>query len=153
MSSLPPALIIIVFLFITDLFIWPCAAHLTFYYGLYGVLQEPGKNAATRIKIYKLAQIFLCILWFCFTIIDDGSYNGWIKLSRFGDCVIINPKGHNSFGFSTFLAIIENFLYYAAMGLGIFSIHKLHYNSQILEDPFEEVEQRQGQSDVEVSNV
>ena len=102
---------------------------MSFYYGLYGVLQEPGKNADTRIKIYKLGQIFLCILWFCFTIIDDGSYNGWIKMGRFADCETINPKGHNSFGFSTFLAIIENFLYYAAMGLGIYSIHRLHYKS------------------------
>ena len=69
---------------------------------------------------------------------DDGSYNGWVKLNRFKNCDKVNPNGHNSFGFSTFLAVIENLMYYTALGLGIYSVHKLHTNNSILEDPFEE---------------
>ena len=69
---------------------------------------------------------------------DDGSYNGWIKLNKFKKCDVVNPNGHNSFGFSTFLAIIENFLYYSALALGIISIYKIHTKSTVLEDPFEE---------------
>lgn len=135
-------------LFQTDLFIWPSAAHLSFYYGLYGILQEPGKNAQTRIKIYKVSQLFICILWFCFAIMADGSYNGWVKMKRFSQCKEINPD--NTFGFSTFLAVIENMLYYAAIGLGLFCIHKIHTDPSSLDDPFEEVDNRQGQqSDAE----
>lgn len=65
-------------------------------------------------------------------------------MNRFKKCDEVNPNGHNSFGFSTFLAVVENFLYYTALGLGLFCIHKIHTDSNVLDDPFEEPEIRQG---------
>ena len=61
------------FIFGKDFFIWPCAAHLSFFWGLYGILQEPGTNPLWRIKLYKGTQGFLCIIWFIFSIISSGS--------------------------------------------------------------------------------
>jgi hypothetical protein len=68
-------------------------------------------------------------------------------MSRFNKCEMVNPGGHNSFGFSTFLTVIECFLYYSAMGLGLHSIHKVHTDEKVLKDPFEAPENVQSQQD------
>ena len=120
-----------------DIFIWPVAAHLSFYYGLYGTLQE-GSSATSRIKKYKITQSFLCLMWFVFAIISSGSQNGWARFSTFSECETVNLQGVNSFGFSKFLTIVEIALYYASMILGIYCIRKLATEDYITSDPFEE---------------
>lgn len=119
---------------IFNIFIWPSAAHLSFYYGLYGILQEPGKSAPRRMQFYKYSQTFLCFLWFIFTIISSGSQNGWAKLGVLSGCETEN----NTFGFAKFLTIVEIFMYYISCGLGLFSMWTMNKNLEVVLDPFEE---------------
>ena len=69
---------------IFNLFIWPTAAHVSFYYGLYGILQAPsGKSPASRVKVYKISQLLLLLTWVFLSIIHSGSQNGWTKFPVF----------------------------------------------------------------------
>ena len=78
------------------------------------------------MKFYKLSQIALIILWFTFTIISTGSKDGWTKFSTFNKCSNdVNVDGKNNFGFIKFLVVIEIFMYYSAIALGIRCMYKI----------------------------
>ena len=124
---------------IFDIIIWPSCAHLSFYYGLYGLLQEPNKKHEQRLRFYKLSQTALIILWFTFTIISTGSKDGWTKFATFKKCTDeVNIDGKNNFGFIKFLIIIEISLYYVAIGLGVRCMYKIQFDERVVSDPFED---------------
>lgn len=80
----------------------------------------------------------MCILWFIFTIVGSGCYNGWAKLGVFNECDSeININGSNNFGFARFLTIFEIFTYYVCIGLGSFNLYRLKVDPTIIEDTFE----------------
>ena len=65
----------------------------------------------------------MIILWFCFTIIDAGPYNGWMRFNLFSECENdVNKEGSNYFGFPKFLCIVETFMYYITILLSIYVI-------------------------------
>jgi len=55
----------------------------------------------------------LCLLWFIFSILGAGAFNGWTKISVL-----------SGFGFCIFLSIIESIMYLVACGLGILNLVK-----------------------------
>jgi hypothetical protein len=127
---------------IFDIVIWPSVAHVSFYYGLYGILQEPGKKHETRLRIYKISQVCLCICWFTFTIISSGSKDGWTKFGVFNKCSnSVNVDGNNDFGFIKFLTVIEIFIFYMAIALGVRCIYKIETDDRVLSDPFDDTDQ------------
>ena len=120
-----------------DILIWPTAANISFYFGLYGILREPGKNHEKRIKFYKLSQGVLVAMWFLFTIISSGSHAGWTRFSDFSKCSELNQ---GSFGFCKLLALVEITMYYSSCFLGSFCLYALNTDPKILAHPFEEPE-------------
>ena len=73
-----------------------------------------------------MSQIALIILWFSFTIISTGSKDGWTKFGTFKKCTDeVNIDGKNNFGFIKFLIVIEVFLYYTAIALGVRCMYKI----------------------------
>ena len=40
---------------VLNIFIWPCIANLSFYYGLYGIMQDPNSNPSRNLNIYKIS--------------------------------------------------------------------------------------------------
>lgn len=74
-----------------------------------------GPKHERKIKIYRITQILLCILWFVFSIIGAGCFNGWVKIKTLSKCGL---------GFSIFLVVVESLLYLTACGLGIFCVVK-----------------------------
>ena len=65
----------------------------------------------------------MIILWFCFTIIDAGACNGWMRFKLFSDCEKdVNKDGSNYFGFPKFLCVVEIFMYYITILLSVYVI-------------------------------
>ena len=69
-------------------------------------------------------QTFLVILWFTFAIISSGSKNGWTRFGKFKHCRADDPD--SNFEFAKFLTLVEIFLYYLCMALGIKCIYKVY---------------------------
>ena len=69
-------------------------------------------------------QTFLVILWFTFAIISSGSKNGWTRFSKFKQCRGDDPD--SNFEFAKFLTVVEIFVYYLCMALGIKCIYKVY---------------------------
>jgi hypothetical protein len=83
----------------------------------------------------------LIILWFTFSVISTGSKDGWMKFGTFEKCVNeVNVDGNNSFGFSKFLTVVEIFLYYTAILLGVRCVYKIEFDERVVKDPFEDQE-------------
>ena len=57
----------------------------------------------------------MAILWFVFSILNKGCFNGF---ARFSELIDQNLK------FSLFLGVLESLLYLASAGLGVFCIFK-----------------------------
>ena len=80
-------------------------------------------------------------MWFLFTIISSGSHNGWAKFSTFSQCENdVNKSGSNNFGFAKFLMLVEIALYSIAIGVGIWTVKKVHTDNEVVLDPFEAAE-------------
>ena len=58
-------------------------------------------------------QGVLCILWFIFSILSAGTFNGWAEIS--------NLKADRLY-FSIFLCVIESLLYMTSCGLGAYCV-------------------------------
>ena len=82
-----------------------------------------------------VTQAFLVILWFTNAIISSGSKNGWTKFGKFKTC--LNEDPDSIFEFAKFLTVIEIFIYYLCMGLGIRCIYKVYSDEKVTTDPFE----------------
>ena len=59
--------------------------------------------------------MILIIAWFVFSIIRAGPFDGWTKIGVLSEC---------NLGFSIFLAVVQNLLYYTTIALGIFCLIK-----------------------------
>ena len=95
-----------------------------------------------RLRTYKFLQLMLCLCWFIFTIIKEGAFNGWIVLSVMNEC----EAKHfikSGLGFARFFTVMENLIYFLAIGLGIYAIVRIHRDFNIYEHPFEEIEMRE----------
>ena len=80
-------------------------------------------------------QTFLIIMWFTNAIISSGSKNGWTKFGKFKHC--LSEGVENNFEFAKFLTVVEIFLYYLCMCLGIRCVYKVYTDEKVTSDPFE----------------
>ena len=98
-------------------------------------------------------QTLLCVIYFIFTIISDGSFNGWTVLKKVQKCKE-DTSAKSAYGFVTFFTICENLLYYLGILLGLYTVNRIR--NPVYEHPFEEIEladnkaQNMG-TDVEIS--
>jgi len=74
--------------------------------------------------MYFVLQTILCILYFVFSIIENGGFNGWIRVGiLFGD-------GH---AFQGVVGIFESILYLVSVIFGVIMIFKVKdYDGQHL---------------------
>ena len=101
------------------------------------------------MRIYKGSQILLCVIWFAFTVISTGSKDGWSKFGVFNKCAdSVNVDGNNEFGFIKFLTLIEIFIFYMAIALGLRCIYKIEMDERVLNDPFEDIDQQPAQNEM-----
>jgi hypothetical protein len=77
--------------------------------------------------VYRIFQAILSILWFIFSILGAGPFDGWAKFGALSECGL---------GFSIFLGVIQNLIYMIASGLGIYCIYAL--GKVYGENPFNE---------------
>ena len=66
-------------------------------------------------------------MWFVFSIIGAGPFDGWTKFGALSQCGL---------GFSIFLGVVQNLIYMVACGLGIYCIYAL--GKVYGENPFNE---------------
>ena len=98
-------------LVILDVILWPMLAFYTFYQGHYTVCKGPNHQIAS--KMFYIAQTIQCVLFFIFTIIHSGAFNGFTKLGTLSSCGLT---------FSLVCAIIEIVLYYISIVVGMFCL-------------------------------
>lgn len=96
---------------------WPLLAFFTFYQGYHAMCKGP--NHGLSIKIFFVAQGLQCFMFFLFTIIRSGAFNGFAKLSILSECEL-----HFSYGAS----VIEILLYYVSIGAGAICLFLAHKN-------------------------
>ena len=90
------------------------AAMASFSNGFQALCQGPSHGR--RLWVYRITQALLCILWFVFSILGAGPFDGWAKFGALSSC---------NLGFSIFLGVVQNLIYMVACGLGIFTIIQL----------------------------
>lgn len=79
--------------------------------GYYAICQGP--NHRRQYLFYRISQVILIIAWFIFAILKAGPFDGWAKISVLSECDL---------GFSIFLAVVQNLLYYCSIGLGTYCL-------------------------------
>lgn len=72
------------------------------------------------ITWYKVCQGVLCVLWFVFSIVSWGSFDGWMRIS------ILNDYNKSATKFCIFLTILEALAYTASCILGIICILQIN---------------------------
>ena len=93
--------------------------------GFYALCQGPSHYR--RLWVYRIGQAVLSLLWFIFSIIGAGPFDGWAKFGALSECGL---------KFSIFLGVIQNLIYMIACGLGIYCIYALE--KAYGENPFTE---------------
>lgn len=64
--------------------------------------------------VYRVSQAILCICWFIFSIVGGNSpFDGWTKFKPLSEC---------NLGFSIFLGVMQNLIYFTVCGMGIYNI-------------------------------
>lgn len=96
-----------------DVPIFTFCAMYSFSLGYYAICQGPGHRR--KYLFYRITQVILIIAWFVFSIIKAGPFDGWTKIHVLSEC---------NLGFSIFLAVVQNLLYYTAIALGIYCLIK-----------------------------
>jgi hypothetical protein len=94
-----------------DVGILTFAAMASFSNGFYALCQGPSHER--RLWVFRISQGILCILWFIFSILGAGPFDGWVKFGSLSAC---------NLGFSIFLGIVQNLIYMVTCGLGIYTI-------------------------------
>ena len=112
--------------------LFPSLAFFVFYKGYVALCKGPSYKLS--FKIYLVAQIIMCVLFFILTIAKGGSSNGFMKLKILSDCGL---------GFSTMLAIVEIIIYYVVIAIGALSLWKARsFFGEGDHEPFEIKEQQ-----------
>ena len=86
-------------------------AMFSFANGYYAICLGPGHNR--KLRIYQITQGLLCLSWFIFAIVGAGPLDGFTKFKYLKIC---------NLGFSIFLGVVEDGLYFSACGLGVYCI-------------------------------
>ena len=101
-----------------DLVLFTSLMGITSYFGYVAVCKRPAEPR--KLLLYKILQISCIILWFLWSILRAGSFDGW---SRIYNLLKSLPKG--AAGFAMFLCFVENIGYYGAVAVGIFCMVRL----------------------------
>ena len=97
---------------ILNIIIFIPLAMFVFWNGYYGLCKRP--RVTNHLWRYRIMQGVLCILWFIFSILSAGTFNGWAEIS--------NLKADRLY-FNIFLSVIESLLYMASCALGAFCVY------------------------------
>ena len=94
---------------VLNILLFPPVALYSFYKGYRGLTFD-----TANLKMYKITQLVLMILYLVFSIIPSGAFNGWIRVSQlFSDGLI----------FQGILSLLESFLYLGNVVLMAFTVY------------------------------
>ena len=96
-----------IFYSILNVFVLVPFALFVFYSGFYGMVRRPPRY---HLLAYRISQGIQCALYFTFSILSLGPFNGWAQISSLG--------GSGGEGFAIFLCVIESLLYTALSIIG-----------------------------------
>ena len=120
-SGAAPA--VYIFYSILNIFVFGPFALFVFYSGFYGTVRRPPRFHQLA---YRISQGVQCALYFTFSILSLGPFNGWAQISSLG--------GSGGEGFAIFLCVIEALLYMILSATGGLLLY-LSFRYQE-EDPF-----------------
>ncbi len=109
-----------------DLFVFIPAAGFTFYRGYLAVCKRPPES--NYILWYRICQGVLCVLWFLFSILMAGCFDGWARVSH------LSKFNDGGLKFCIFLAVLESLGYTAATILGVICIVRAPAVSSFIQD-------------------
>ncbi|CAI2379211.1 unnamed protein product [Moneuplotes crassus] len=89
-----------VFYSLLNILVFGAFALFVFYSGFYGNIRKP---PGYHLLAYRIGQGVQCTLYFTFSILALGPFNGWAQISSLG--------GSGGEGFAIFLCVIESLLY------------------------------------------
>jgi hypothetical protein len=87
-----------------------------FFWGYFGI----AKRGHCRRLVYKVGEVILCILYFIFSIIPAGAFNGWVKIWYLVEI------GTASADFGIFMCCVESLIYMFNCGFGLYCVHQVN---------------------------
>ena len=97
---------------LSDIVIFVPLSMFVFWNGYYGLCRQP--RVTNHLWRFRILQSALCVLWFVFSILSAGPFNGWAEIS--------NLKAAGLY-FSVFLSVVESLTYKLACAVGVFCVY------------------------------
>eukprot|EP00831_Metopus_contortus_P041830 TRINITY_DN3288_c0_g1_i4.p1 TRINITY_DN3288_c0_g1~~TRINITY_DN3288_c0_g1_i4.p1 ORF type:complete len:229 (+),score=23.56 TRINITY_DN3288_c0_g1_i4:3-689(+) len=105
-----------IFFAFLNYFVFLQLAGYVMYKGYFAACYRPANWDA--LKWYRIWQGILCALWFIFSILGSGCFDGWARIPKLSG-------GGSTSGFCIFLVVLESLGYLYACGMGIFCAYQI----------------------------